>query len=860
MPSPPRKTALLIGNGRFEDRKLSVLSAPSADVEALRRVLEDRSIGGFGDVKVLNDATFAEASAAIGNLFDVASSDDTILLYYSGHGLLDQSGHLYLATRGTPAESPAGTSIAAAEIKRLMGSSRSLRQVLILDCCYSGAFGAAKGRAELPIGAETFTTGFGHHVLTASRSVERAYEGEQELEGVDTSLFTHFLVHGLMTGEAAREGEEIVYVGDLYEYAFEGVTKLTNKMQPQMWINQGQGALAIARNPKPYQLPEDLDRMRKSTSRFEREGAVRMLGAWLHGPEPKERAVAAKVLEALNEKEENRYVADAIKEVLLLRPTTTGESAATDEPPATDETAATDEAAAADETTVADKSATADESAAPIRADRAERKLTRLRLVAGFAFVLAIGALAAAFYLESELAIANVRSNLAEQALNYARVEVREVTAERDDAQAALTRVTDERDEARVALAKVTDEHDETRASLDAFKHTVAALKEELSARSRQDVLDRVRATLALDAAERCVGEVVDGTGFKCPMDDEWGPVMLAIPSGSFTMGSPDNETDRNPDESQRVVQIEKPFAIGKYEVTFDEYKRFARPTGRETPDDYNFGEGRRPVIDVSWHDAKAYAEWLSATTGQRYRLPTEAEWEYAARAGTTGPFSFTGPISPKKANYNASRSYADSETGERSNQTEEVGSFSRHANRWGLNDVHGNVWEWVENCYGRYAKAPTNGTAEPGSFCDIRVMRGGGWLWPPEYMRSASRSHQVAGLGFQGLGISSRSGPLAHLAFLSFSTYLLGAEALRSGWNRWTADPVGRYWLDGLSETSCPKRTGRRQRRRPQIGKSGGNSNSRPPLQARRFPARSVLPTGRPELPTCDRPRRTQV
>ena len=257
MPSPPRKTALLIGNGRFKNRKLSALSAPSADVEALRRVLEDPSIGGFGEVKVLEDASFAEASAAIGRLFVVQSDEDMIVLYYSGHGLPDERGNLYLATRDTDTTHPDGTAIHAAEIKRMMGTSRSRRQVLVLDCCYSGAFGAAKGQAQLPIGAETFfTQGFGQHVLTASRSVERAYEGEQEIEGVKTSLFTHFLVQGLETGEAAREGNELVSVRDLYEYAFEGVTMHTNKMQPQMWVDEGRGDLAIARNPKPYQLPD----------------------------------------------------------------------------------------------------------------------------------------------------------------------------------------------------------------------------------------------------------------------------------------------------------------------------------------------------------------------------------------------------------------------------------------------------------------------------------------------------------------------------------------------------------------------------------------------------------------------------
>ena len=218
-------------------------------------------------------------------------------------------------------------------------------------------------------------------------------------------------------------------------------------------------------------------------------------------------------------------------------------------------------------------------------------------------------------------------------------------------------------------------------------------------------------------------------------------------------MGSPESERDRYADEDPRAVHFDNAFAIGVYEVTFDEYELFARATGRETPNDREWGKGLRPVINVSWDDANAYAEWLSEKTGERYRLPTEAEWEYAARAGTNGPFSFEGPISPSKANYNSSRSYAGSEQGERSMQTEVVGSFDSHANRWGLNDVHGNVREWVEDCYGLSAKIPTDGTARRVESCFARIVRGGSWRKHPFYVRSAWRGAEEPLVGFDDLG-----------------------------------------------------------------------------------------------------------
>ena len=726
MPAPPRKTALLIGNGRFEDSKFSELTAPLADVEKLRDVLLDPSIGGFDDVAVLNDADFAEAYAAIGSLFRVESSDDTVVLYYSGHGLPDGLGHLYLATQDTSAANLDGTAIPAAEIKRMMGASRSRRQVLILDCCYSGAFGGAKSPSPQPISAQTFQTqGFGQFVLTASTSVELAYEGNQEIDGIKTSLFTHFLIRGLATGEAAREGEELVSVADLYNYARNGVINATNKMQPEIWVAEGQGELVIARNPKPYKLPSDLAPLFADENRRVREGAVRILGRSLQSSDAKERNRALWLLEDLRNREENVHVLNAIDDVQGLP-------------------------------------GTSDESAATIGERSGERQPARWWGIVGIACVLA-GAAYFAFewmranervdageralreakdeiaYMESELHEARVMLTMATNHSAQSESMLKQVTTERDQARAALSDVTIERDQARTTLKKVTAERDQTRASLDAINETLAQVVEAIDQWSPQY---SVRVQLAQRAVRNCDGRpVLDGTGFQCPIGDDWGPVMLAIPSGGFTMGSPKSEAGRHADEDQRAVQIEKGFAIGKYEVTFDEYERFARASTREMPSDSGWREGRRPVINVSWNDAKAYAEWLSNRTSQTYRLPTEAEWEYATRAATTGPFSFEGAISPNKASYKATYSYAGSEMGVYRRQTKEVGSFSKHANAWGLNDVHGNVWEWVQDCYGRYAKAPTYGTAARGSSCMIRVIRGGSWLSPPASLRSAYRS-----------------------------------------------------------------------------------------------------------------------
>nr|VFK56990.1 MAG: Formylglycine-generating enzyme, required for sulfatase activity, contains SUMF1/FGE domain [Candidatus Kentron sp. TUN] len=225
----------------------------------------------------------------------------------------------------------------------------------------------------------------------------------------------------------------------------------------------------------------------------------------------------------------------------------------------------------------------------------------------------------------------------------------------------------------------------------------------------------------------------------------EQGPEMLVIPAGEFMMGSPEDEKNRDSDEGpQRRVRIQ-PFALGVTEVTFEEYDRFAKATKRKLPDDKGWGRGKRPVINVSWHDATEYAQWLSEQTGEKYRLPTEAEWEYAARAGTETPFSTGECITTDQANYNGDYDYAGcgAKTGVDRKKTVPAGSLP--ANPWGLQEVHGNVWEWTADCWhGDYKDAPTDGGAwgeENNGYCRGRMVRGGAWSNKPRYIRSANRN-----------------------------------------------------------------------------------------------------------------------
>jgi formylglycine-generating enzyme required for sulfatase activity len=222
-------------------------------------------------------------------------------------------------------------------------------------------------------------------------------------------------------------------------------------------------------------------------------------------------------------------------------------------------------------------------------------------------------------------------------------------------------------------------------------------------------------------------------------------PQMVMVPAGNFTIGSPDDEPGRNADENEVPITIAHPFAVGKNAVTFDEWDACTAGGGCNAyvPNDAGWGRGRMPVINVSWQDAKAYVAWLSQKTEKAYRLLSEAEREYVTRAGTTTPFWWGSSITPKQANYNSSYLYqGGGSKGAYAAQTVPVESFA--PNPWGLYQVHGNVWEWTEDCWNDSNRGSLdNGAAQTRNLdCDRHVVRGGSWYDSPVFLRSASRGN----------------------------------------------------------------------------------------------------------------------
>lgn len=256
-------------------------------------------------------------------------------------------------------------------------------------------------------------------------------------------------------------------------------------------------------------------------------------------------------------------------------------------------------------------------------------------------------------------------------------------------------------------------------------------------------------------------------------------PAIVEVPKGDFQMGSPTHEPGRDKVEGPVMyrVRIDHQLWMGKYETTYGEYVAFLNDIGRrgsedepwfktksEDPDSHIMKRGNRyivesgyeryPIMNVSWYGAKAYTDWLSRKTDQPYRLPTEAEWEYVARAGTTTPFTTGERITTDQANFDGNYTYNGSSKGRHRGETTPVGTFK--PNDFGLYDVHGNVREWTADCYDEAAyKTHQSYPKMVGKWrasC-LRAFRGGSWYYVPRYLRSAVRSRSTPDNRNKGFG-----------------------------------------------------------------------------------------------------------
>jgi Caspase domain len=310
------RAALIVACDRYEDPKFAGLRAPVQDAQALSDVLSDPGIGGFQVRALLNEPAFL-VNEEIEGFFADRRRDDLLLLYFTCHGVKDQSGRLYFAARNTKLARLGATGISSTFVGEQMERSASRRIALLLDCCYSGAF----ARGLLPrsggegVDLQERFRGRGRAVITASSAMEYAFEGDElSMEAGQPSVFTSAVVRGLRTGEADRDGDGWVSVDDLYAYVYEQVREATPDQTPNMFANL-QGALHLAHNPNPVApptaLPADLLQAASSVIAWQREGAVAGLEALLASDQPRLAGAARGALQRLADDDSRRVSAAA---------------------------------------------------------------------------------------------------------------------------------------------------------------------------------------------------------------------------------------------------------------------------------------------------------------------------------------------------------------------------------------------------------------------------------------------------------------------------------------------------------------------------------------------------------------------
>ncbi len=282
------KYALVIGNTEYADPGLSQLSAPGTDVTEFVRVLKDPKLCEFDKIDISLNQISSSVIETIDDFFDQKKPDDLLVLYFSGHGIRDESGSLYLAFKNTIRSRLRSTAVKADYIREAMDQSRSKRQVLILDCCNSGAFPqGTKAEVGGAMGLVTAFQGYGRYVLTASDATQFAWEGNRVIGKTENSLFTHFLVRGL-EGEADNDGDGRITVDDLYHYAFEEISKVIPNQTPTKSASKQAGEIVLRQitrmeDIKAISLPDELTQALADSRTFVREGAVQQLEKLLHG-------------------------------------------------------------------------------------------------------------------------------------------------------------------------------------------------------------------------------------------------------------------------------------------------------------------------------------------------------------------------------------------------------------------------------------------------------------------------------------------------------------------------------------------------------------------------------------------------
>ena len=676
-----KKLALLIGVSEYGEG-FKPLSASPKDVAALQRVLENPELGGFDQVKTLLNPNPTNMRMEIETLFTGSTREDLILLFFSGHGITDDSFRLYLTTCLSSKASFRSTSVDARFIQDLSDGTYAKRQVIILDCCYSGAFAEGwqrKGDIKLELERELGKEG--RVVLTSSSSTQVSFQQED----AELSLYTQYLVEGIETGAADTDRDGAVKVRELHDYAKRKVREVKPKMQPDIIVADDEGydiLLSRVKRDAASQfrqwVEECVDHEQGDILDFDRE-TLQVRAQRIGLPLAQANSIIESVLEPFRRRQKNlsRY---------------------------------------------RDKYAELVERQYPL----SDRVLERLQI-----------------WQQEVLGLEDRDVEPIQQAINRIRAEAIAKAQKLLDEQLKVTETKPEpiqptqpkTPEPRIAKAPPRNPPPST-----PITNGTASRTNETTFSFTTAKITGIRKTggiLGIGGQVVCDIKRENRTtkGFIETLNNDIPLEMVQIPGGTFTMGSTEYDSEKPP----HLVTV-KPFFMGKFPVTQAQYEVV---TGKNPATEYDrdrFVAPDKPLVGVSWHDAVAFCDRLSQQTGRTYRLPSEAEWEYACRAGTETPFYFGETITTDLVNYDGNYTYDDAPEGEYREQTTLVGGFP--ANAFGLFDMHGNVWEWcLDHWHDNYQGAPTDGSAwNLGGNSDRRIIRGGSLNSPPIICRSANR------------------------------------------------------------------------------------------------------------------------
>ncbi len=682
------KVALLIGVSEYEPG-LNPLPSAVKDVEAMQRVLVNPEMGNFAlsDITVLKDPQRQAIEYAIYHLFADRQKDDLLLFYFSGHGIKDERGKLYLSTCTTKklnGKLVTPSAVAASVLHDNMNDSRSQRQVIILDCCFSGAIAQGMSvKDDGSVNVQEQLGGKGRAILTSSSSTQFSFEQE----GSELSIYTRYLVEGIEKGAADKDGDGWISVDELHEYTSSKVQEASPAMTPKFYPVEEGHKILLAKSPKDD--PKVKYRKEFNNIALEDEGEIspvnrvylKELRNNLGLSDEDANAIEFEVLEPYRERqkklqsyqqalseiqhfpisEKNRNGLQRLQILLNLR----------------------------------------DEDIAPIK----------------------------------QLVLAPKQAEYERQQQKAERLQQEQERAEYQRQQAELQKQRE-----RESSTRISQPQSPVGIQTQPFEFDTATItvKSGLFGLGKTCEINRSRGRSEFFTEDLGNGIVLE---------------MVAIPGGQFLMGSPENELGRRDSESPQHIVSVQPFFMGKLTVTQAQWAAVAALKKVKIDlelDPSKFKGANRPVEQVSWNHAIEFCARLSNKTGKNYRLPSEAEWEYACRAGTTTPFYFGETITTDLANYRGTDwqyegkvypgNYGQGSKGQYREQTTDVGIFP--ANPFGLFDMHGNIWEWCQDeWHQNYSEAPADAKAWVSDNDNhSRLLRGGSWYDDPEYCRSANR------------------------------------------------------------------------------------------------------------------------